>query len=306
MENKFYDIIIVGGGCAGLTAAIYARRAGKTVLLLEKETFGGQIAFSPKVENFPGFESISGAEFSDNLFSQADSLGANLELEKVLEIKDGRIKTVVTEYDTYTCSAVIIAAGLKHRMTGAEGEGRFIGRGVSFCAVCDGDFYKGKDVLVVGGGNTALEDALFLSDICRSVRLIHRRDTFRGEVKLLERIRGKGNITVITDTVLKKLSGDDTLSSVTLQNVKTGEVQEIGLDGVFLAVGRIPESGLFEELIETDSEGYIVSSENCLTGKAGIFTAGDCRTKSVRQLTTAAADGSVAALAACKYVDSLR
>ena len=304
MNKNFYDIIIIGGGCAGMTAAVYARRAGKRVLILEKETFGGQIAYSPRVENFPGIISISGAEFSDNLLAKATELGADAELEAVLEIRDnGRTKTVVSEYETYTCYAVIVATGLKHRMQGAENEESFIGKGASFCAVCDGAFYTGGNVAVIGGGNTALEDALFLSDLCDSVRLIHRRDTFRGEERLVETIKSRGNISVITDTIVTGFYGEDKLEYIKTENIKTGEKRDIELDGVFIAVGQIPESGIFKNLLETDDYGYIKAGENCISEVPGIFIAGDCRTKEIRQLTTAAADGSVAALAACKYVD---
>ena len=198
--NELFDIIIIGGGPAGLTAAVYARRAGKSVLLLEKEGFGGQIASSPKVENFPGFAAISGAELADRLYSQADELGARLELEEVLEIRDGETKTVVTDYGAYDCRALILATGMKHRTLGLPGEDAM--DGISYCAVCDGSFYKDRNTAVCGGGNTALQDALYLSDLCRHVTLIHRRDTFRGDPILVEALRQRDNVTILLNTVV--------------------------------------------------------------------------------------------------------
>ena len=297
-----FDIIIVGGGPAGLTAAIYARRAGKNVLLLEKEGFGGQIASSPKVENFPGFDAISGAELADRLYAQADALGARIELEEVLEIRDGSSKTVVTDYNTYTCTALILATGMKHRSLGLPGEDTL--SGVSYCAVCDGAFYAGRDTAVCGGGNTALQDALFLSDLCRHVTLIHRRSDFRGDPILVEALKKRNNVTFVLDTVVDGLLGDGALSGLKLRNVQTGETTDLPVDGLFEAVGQQPERKLAAALSIADESGFIPAGESCLTTVPGVFAAGDCRAKEIRQLTTACADGAVAALAACAYCNA--
>ena len=300
--NEHFDIIIIGGGPAGLTAAIYARRAGKSVLLLEKEGFGGQIASSPKVENFPGFSAISGAELADRLYSQADTLGARLELEEVLEIQDGDRKTVVTDYAAYTCSALILATGMKHRSLGLPGEETMTG--ISYCAVCDGSFYQGRDTAVCGGGNTALQDALFLSDICRKVTIIHRRDTFRGDPILVEALKKRPNVNFIMNTAVTALLGGGTLTGLALKNTVTGEESQLAVNGLFEAVGQLPEKKLSASVAAVDESGFVSAGEDCLTSAAGIFVAGDCRAKEVRQLTTACADGAVAALAACKYCDA--
>ena len=300
--NELFDIIIIGGGPAGLTAAVYARRAGKSVLLLEKEGFGGQIASSPKVENFPGFAAISGAELSDRLYSQADELGARLELEEVLEIRDGETKTVVTDYGAYDSRALILATGMKHRTLGLPGEDAM--GGISYCAVCDGSFYKDRDTAVCGGGNTALQDALFLSDICRKVTVIHRRDTFRGDPILVEQLKKRPNVDFAMNTVVTGLLGQGTLSGLALKNTATGEERQLAVDGLFEAVGQLPEKKLASSVAAVDETGFVPAGEDCVTSAAGIFVAGDCRTKEVRQLTTACADGAVAALAACKYCDA--
>ena len=294
-----YDIVIIGAGTAGLTAAIYAARAGKKVLILENEGIGGQIATSPKVENYPGFSEISGMEFSDKLYEQASALGVELELDRAEKIIDnGESKTVKTEYGEFTCKAVIIATGVKHRHLGIEAEEKYMGRGVSYCAVCDGAFYKGKDVAVVGGGNSAVQSAIMLSNICNKVYLIHRRDEFRCEKKLSDEVRAIENIELVLNSTVKDLQGDGKLSTVITEN-NSGEVKEINAEGLFVLVGQIPENSAFADIITLDDSGYIVAGEECKTNVEGIFAAGDCRTKAIRQLTTAAADGSVSALAAC-------
>ncbi len=294
-----YDIIIIGAGTAGLTAAIYAARAGKKVLILENEGIGGQISTSPKVENYPGFFEISGMEFSDRLYEQASALGVELELDKAEKITDnGNSKTVKTEYSEFTCKAVIIATGVKHRHLGIDAEEKYMGRGVSYCAVCDGAFYKGKDVAVVGGGNSAVQSAIMLSNICNKVYLIHRRDEFRCEKKLSDEVRAIENVELVLNSTVKDLRGDGKLATILTEN-KTGEIKEINAEGLFVLVGQIPENSAFADLITLDESGYIVAGEDCKTNVDGIFAAGDCRTKAIRQLTTAAADGSVSALAAC-------
>lgn len=296
-----FDIIVIGGGPAGLTAAIYARRAGKSVLVLEKESFGGQIASSPCVENFPGHLAISGVELADLLYSQAEQLGARIELEEVLSVTDGDPKVVTTDYDNYACKALILATGMKHRKLGLPGEDTL--GGISFCAVCDGAFHAGRDVAVVGGGNTALQDALFLAEICRSVTLIHRRDAFRADPILVEKLRARENVTFLTDTVITALRGEGALAGLSVQNVRTGETREVAVTGLFEAVGQLPERTLTEPLVALDDGGFIAAGEACLTNAAGVFAAGDCRAKEVRQLTTACADGAVAALAAVRYCE---
>ncbi|MDO4750438.1 MAG: FAD-dependent oxidoreductase [Eubacteriales bacterium] len=297
--NEFFDIIIIGGGPAGLTAAVYARRAGKSVLILEKATIGGQIASSPKVDNFPAMPGISGAELADRLYAQADELGARLELEEVLEIHDGTPKTVITDYNTYTCTALILATGMKHRSLGLEGEETLAG--ISYCAVCDGAFYAGRDTAVCGGGNTALQDALFLSDVCRHVTLIHRRSEFRADPILVDALRKRDNVTFLLDTVVEALLGDSALTGLKLKNTVSGEITELAVNGLFQAVGQQPEGALAQALNVADETGFIPADESCVTPAAGVFAAGDCRAKEVRQLTTACADGAVAALAACRY-----
>lgn len=301
-----YDIIVVGAGPAGLTAALYARRANKTVLVLEKGAFGGQITFSPKVENIPGFISLTGNEFADKLVEQVLEQGADIEPCEVLEIKDGDIKTVVTDSGDYEAKAVIIATGAKHRLPGVKDEHKYIGNGISFCAVCDGAFYEGKTVAVLGGGNSALQEAILLSDLCKRVIVIQNLDMLTGEKKLQERLSEKNNVEVITGATLFALHGDSELDKITINMTKTEEKVTIPVDGLFVAIGLIPQNEAFANVLSLDSYGYADSEENCLTTTKGIFVAGDCRKKRIRQVATACADGAIASLAACDYVDSLK
>ena len=300
-----YDILIIGGGPAGLTAATYARRAGKTVLVIEKNAFGGQITWSPKVENFPGSLSLSGTELGDKLLEQAMEQGAEVELDEVVSVSvnaDG-IKTVACESGAnFQGRALIIAVGAKPRMLGLPREDELVGSGVCFCAVCDGAFYAGQDVAVCGGGNAALQDALLLSEKCRSVTLIHRRDSFRGEQKLVEALKKRGNVDFVLNAAVIGLLGQNELKGIVIS--QNGESRTLPVTGLFIAVGHQPDNGVFADLMELDAAGYAASGEDCLTKSAGVFVAGDCRAKGVRQLTTAAADGSVAALAACRYLDA--
>lgn len=300
-----YDIIVIGGGPAGMTAALYAQRANKTVLVIEKNGFGGQISYSPRVENFPGSMTMSGAEFADRFLEQIMAQGAEVEIETVVGLEDGRVKRVLTEEGgAYEAKAVIIATGVKHRMLGLPGEYDLVGRGISFCAVCDGDFYAGQTVAVVGGGNSALQEATLLADVCREVILVQDMDFFTGEEKLSSALLARPNVRAHLGTTIEGLvAGDGGLTGLTLRKKATGEAMSIACDGLFVAIGLIPENDAFSGLVKLDSMGYVASGEDCLTASAGIFVAGDCRSKTVRQLTTAAADGSVAALAACKYVD---
>lgn len=300
------DIAVVGGGPAGLTAAVYARRAGKTVLVIERAAFGGQITWSPRVENFPGTISVSGTELGDRLLEQAMEQGAEVELEEVTELcvpaerEPFILKTASgAEFEART---VILATGAKPRKTGLENEEKLIGNGVCFCAVCDGAFYAGKPVAVYGGGNSALQDALLLSEKCSEVFLIHRRDTFRGEAKLVEALRKKTNVRFILNARIEALHGDQELTGIAVN--ENGTVRELPVSGLFVAIGHEPDTVLLRGKTALNEKGYVVSDERCLTEIPGIFTAGDCRAKGVRQVATACADGAVAALAACSLLDA--
>ena len=299
------DIAIVGGGIAGLTAAIYARRAGKTVTLFEKDCPGGQILYSPMVENYPGIPRMIGADFADMLQRQAEDFGAEIEYGEVNAVRqEPGYFTVEFDDMEIQAKAVILAAGASHRRLGLEGEEELTGCGVSYCAVCDGAFYEGMDVAVNGGGNTALSDALFLSNVCSTVTVIHRRDEFRGDVKLVNQLKERGNVRfIMNSTVTALLEEDGELTGITLKDIKTGKESEIPVRGLFIAVGQIPQTKEFSSIIKTDAAGYLKAGESCETNVPGIFAAGDCRTKEVRQLTTASADGAVAALAACRFID---
>ena len=298
-----YDIGIIGGGTAGMTAAVYGQRAGKKTLIIEGGAFGGQITSSPNVENYPGIASVSGSEFSMNLLDQATKLGADTVTEQVTGIRDeGSQKVIVTGSNEYPCKSVILATGVTHRHLGAPGEERLAGAGVSYCATCDGMFFRGRDVAVIGGGSTALQDAEFLSNYCKKVYLIQRRDEFRGEDNIVKRLREKENVEFILSATVKEIAGEDAVEKLILNHKKTGEESELPVAGVFVAVGQIPKNEVFADVVKLDAGGFILASEDCLTSHPGIFAAGDCRTKEVRQLTTAAADGAVAALAACKYI----
>lgn len=306
-----YDIIVIGAGTAGLTASVYARRAGRSVLVMEQETFGGQIIYSPNVENYPGIPSVSGNAFADALMDQAAALGAEMELSGVRGIKkrDDGLFEIDSEYgaagEKYECRSVIVATGASHRKLGIDGEEELTGNGVSYCALCDGAFYKGQDAAVVGGGDTACQDAAFLSGLCRKVYLIHRRDTFRAEKSNVDKLRAFANVEFVLDSKIEALSGKNELTGVTVVNTGTGLRREIALSALFVAVGQVPGSGCFEGLLSLDPLGYIVAGEDTHTNVPGIFAAGDVRTKTVRQLTTAASDGAVAATEASKYLQSL-
>ena len=300
-----YDIIVIGAGPAGLTAALYALRADKSVLVLEKATFGGQITFSPQIENYPGFAKMSGNEFADKLVDQVINQGADIEMETVTAIRDnGDTKTVITEDGEHEAKAVIIATGVKHRQTGLPNENELVGEGVSYCAVCDGAFFKGQTVAVLGGGNSALQEAVLLSDGCEKVYVIQNLDYFTGEARLVEKLKEKDNVEFIMGTVISSLNGEGSLESLTLRKEADGSEYDLKVNGLFVAIGLIPNNKIFEEIAGLDEWGYIDSDESCFTRTEGVFVAGDCRKKQIRQITTAAADGSVAALAACRYIDS--
>ena len=300
-----YDIIVVGGGPAGLTAAVYGLRAGKTVLVVEKAGFGGQIAFSPKVENIPGTIQISGAEFAEKLIEQAMNLGADVELETVTALqKQGDIFQVSTEDgNVFEGKTVILATGVKHRMLGLPGEEDLVGKGISFCAVCDGAFYEGQDTAMIGGGNSALQEALLLSEVCNHVTVVQNLSDFTGEKKLAEALMEKDNVTVHFSTLVDAyLTDGEQLTGLRIRNDVTGETQELKVDGAFLAVGLMPENDAFAAFANLNDWGYFDSAEDCVTKTEGLFVAGDCRSKRIRQVTTAAADGAVAAMAACRYL----
>lgn len=302
-----YDIIIVGAGPAGLTAAVYARRANKTALLLEKAAFGGQMTFSPKLENYPGFESVSGSELADKMVEQALAQGAEVEVETVTGLKsEGGIKKVETEDgNTYEAKAVIIAGGAKHRHLGVPGEEKFIGEGISFCAVCDGAFYKGREVVLIGGGNSALQEAILLSETSSKVTVVQNLDFLTGEQKLQEILRSRSNVEIITGAVVESVNDTEEFSGITIRFTATNETKSIAADGMFVAIGLEPENGIFADAVDLDKFGYVDSGEDCTTKTPGVFVAGDCRKKTVRQITTATADGATAAIAACRYIDSL-
>ena len=298
-----YDIIIIGAGPAGLTAAIYARRASKTVLVLEALSYGGQIINTPDIENYPAAMHISGYDFATKVYEQAQELGAEFVFEKAVGIKDnGDTKEVITDDNTYTAKAVIIATGSENRKLGVENEDKLVGRGISYCATCDGAFYRGKKVAVVGGGNTALEDALYLADLAETVYLIHRRDAFRGDESTVNALKERNNVKFIYNSNVTKLIAEKRLTAIEVTDKNTQEVTTIELNGLFVAVGRIPENQNFAQLIKLDDSGYVSAGEDCITNVPGIYAAGDNRTKSVRQLVTAAADGAVAATEAVRFV----
>lgn len=299
-----YDIAIIGAGPAGLTAALYALRADKSVIVLEKGAFGGQITFSPKLENYPGTGTLSGNEFAEKLVEQVLDQGADIEPENVLSIeKKDNIFTVTTEDGEYEAKSVIVATGAKHRMLGLEDEERFVGNGISFCAVCDGAFYKDREVAVIGGGNSALQEALLLSTLCKKVTVVQNLASFTGEERLVRDLEKKENVETILSTVVTKFSGEDELSSIEIRNTETGETKTLSVDGVFVAIGLIPQNEPFAEYVELNPYGYAASDESCTTKTEGLFVAGDCRAKSVRQVATAVGDGAVAALNACNYID---
>ena len=297
-----YDVIVVGGGPAGLTAGLYARRANKSVLIMDKASFGGQITFSPKVENIPGFLSLTGNEFAEKMVDQVMEQGAEFESCEVLSIRDGDVKTVVTDGGEFEGKTVIIATGAKHRMLGLDREEDFVGEGISFCAVCDGAFYAGKTVGVVGGGNSALQEAILLSDLAQKVFVVQNLDTLTGEQKLCEQVYAKDNVEVITGAVVDALRGESELAGITIRK-NDGTTSDIDLDGLFIAIGLVPQNEPFADVMALNDYGYADADESCTTRTPGIFVAGDCRQKQIRQVATAAADGAIAALAACRYLE---
>lgn len=298
-----YDIIIVGAGPAGLTAAIYGRRALKSVLVLEALSYGGQIINTLDIENYPAAAHISGFDFATNLYNQVKELGAEVKFEKVTNITDmGDIKKVATAKNEYEAKTIILATGADNRKLGLENEDSLIGKGISYCATCDGNFFKGKDVAVVGGGNTALEDTLYLTDLVNKVYLIHRRDEFRGDPTIVEKLKEKDNVEFVYNSNVTKLISNDKLEAIEVTN-KDGPKKEIKVSALFVAIGKVPENENFKNLISLDDSGYIIASEDCHTNIEGIFVAGDNRVKELRQLVTATSDGAIAATEAVKYIN---
>ena len=298
-----YDMIVVGGGPAGLTAALYGCRANRSVLIIEKGGFGGQITYSPKVENIPGFDEITGNEFAEKLVEQVLLQNAEVEVAEVKKIIDGDVKTVVTDTSEFQGRTVIIATGAKHRLLGLENEQNLIGEGISFCAVCDGAFYAGKTVAVIGGGNSALQEALLLSDLAEKVYVVQNLQYFTGEEKLVQRLRDKENVEVILGAVVEKICGQTELEAIEIKEAETNITTRLDVDGMFVAIGLAPQNECFGDLIKLNDYGYIEADDDCQTNVSGVFVAGDCRSKKIRQVVTAASDGAIAALAANDYIE---
>ena len=298
-----YDIGIIGGGTAGMTAAIYGQRAGKRTIIIEGGTFGGQITSSPNVENYPGIASVSGSEFSMNLLDQAMKLGAETQMAQVTGIRDeGEVKVIVTPEKEYPCRSIVLATGVTHRHLGVPNEERLTGAGVSYCATCDAAFFQDGTVAVVGGGNVAMEDAILLSRTCKKVYLVHRRDELRAEKILQDSLFACHNVELVWDSVPVSVEGEDKVTALKVRNVKTDEEKEISVDGVFIAVGIVPGSGKFKDLVKMDESGYIIAGEDGVTSTPGIFAAGDIRTKNLRQVVTAVADGANAVASVQRYL----
>ena len=304
-----YDIVVVGGGPAGMTAALYALRNGKSVVVIEKEGFGGQITHSPKVENYPGYTSLSGNELADHMMAQIMEQGADIEIATVCGITpcEGGWSVQTDDGTAFEGKSVIIATGVKHRMLGLPGEDELVGEGISFCAVCDGDFYTGREVIMVGGGNSALQEAILLSDKCAKVTIVQDLPFLTGEKRLQEVLAGRDNVSVIVGHKVEEILTNENGSckGIRIVSKESGESREVLADGMFVAIGLIPENKPFEALADLNAYGYFDSGEDCATKTPGIFVAGDCRSKAIRQVTTACADGAVAALSACRYINMM-
>lgn len=301
-----YDVVIVGSGTAGMTAAIYVQRAGKKALVLDEAGFGGQIVFTSCIENYPGIQNVSGPEFADGLHKQAEELGAEFKVERVMSIeKKEKAFSIITGVAIYEAKSVIVATGVKSRKLGIEGEEKLVGSGVSYCATCDGNFFKGRDIAVVGGGNTALEDAEVMSGIANKVYLVHRRDEFRGEQLTVERLKTKDNVEFVLNSKPVEVVGNFAVEGLKVLNTLDNKERMLEVSGVFVAVGHVPDNKAFEKLINLDPQGFVDAGENCRTNIDGIFAAGDCRNKRVRQLITAAGDAAVAAVAAIEHANKV-
>lgn len=302
-----YDILVIGSGPAGLTAAIYAARASKKVLVIEKEAFGGLITHSPKVENYPGYSVISGLDLADKFVAHAMDLQVGFEFDDVKEIIKNEDKTFTLrcEHNEFVGKSVIIATGSKHRHLNLENEEKLTGHGISYCAVCDGPFYTNKDVVMVGGGNSAMQEALLLASYCKSVTIIQNLDCFTGETSLAEQINKTENIKVMFNKLVVGLIGENSLESIVVKDANTEELEVISTDGVFVAIGQVANNEPFKNVCRLNSQGFIISDESCHSEVKGIYVAGDCKDKKVRQIVTATSDGSIAALQAIRYLDSL-
>ena len=303
--KDIYDIIVIGAGAAGMTAALYARRNDKSVLVLEKESLGGQIATSPRLENYPTIKEISGEEFADNLYEQIISQGAELEVENVVSVEKGedKIFTVKTEFNEYKSKTVIIATGVKHKHLRTQSEREdLVGKGVYYCAICDGAFYKGKEVAVIGDANTALQYVLLLSGYCKKVYVYTLFDKFFGDKQLVTAMMKKDNVEWRPNTSVVDFVGDKELIAI-LYKDKDGNVKTHEIPAVFVAIGQIPDNEAFRNIVDLDKDGYIIADESCTTKTEGVFVAGECRTKSVRQVITAVSDGGIAATKATLYID---
>ncbi len=301
-----YDVVIVGSGTAGMTAAIYVQRAGKKALVLDEAGFGGQIVFTSCIENYPGIQNVSGPEFADGLHKQAEELGAEFKVERVISIeKKEKAFSIITGVAIYEAKSVIVATGVKSRKLGIEGEEKLVGSGVSYCATCDGNFFKGRDIAVVGGGNTALEDAEVMSGIANKVYLVHRRDEFRGEQLTVERLKTKDNVEFVLNSKPVEVVGNFAVEGLKVLNTLDNKERMLEVSGVFVAVGHVPDNKAFEKFINLDPQGFVDAGENCRTNIDGIFAAGDCRNKKVRQLITAAGDAAVAAVAAIEHANKV-
>lgn len=295
-----YDIIIIGAGPAGMSAALFAKRSNKNVLLLEASFYGGQIVKAHKIDNYPTLQSVSGYDYAEKLYNQIKDLGVDIKFEKVVNINNNdKYKEVLTKKDTYKTKAIIIATGSDNRLLGIDREKELTGKGISYCATCDGAFYKNTDVAIIGNSFTTIEDAIYLSDIVSKLYLINKTDTFKVEDKLLEELKSKNNVEFILNSNIISLNGKEVLESITLDNNK-----ELKISGLFIDIGRVPENENFKRLVNVDKNGYIIAGEDCHTNVEGIFVAGDNRTKSLRQLVTATSDGAIAATEAIKYVNS--
>ena len=302
-----YDLIVIGAGAAGMTSALYALRNNKTVLVLESESLGGQIATSPRLENYPSIKEISGEKFADNLFEQITALGAEVEIEKVIGVEktDDKIFNVKTEYNEYQSKTVVIAAGVKHKhLRTKSGRDDLVGRGVYYCAICDGPFYKDKEVAIIGDANTALQYSLLLSSYCKKVYVYTLFDKFFGDKALIKALHSKENIEWRPNTSVTDFIGEDELTAIEYKD-KDGNILTHEITGVFVAIGQVPDNKVFENLVDLDNMGYIIADETCKTKTEGLFVAGDCRTKAVRQVSTAIADGAIAATNASIYLESM-
>lgn len=308
MGNK-YDVVIVGGGPAGLTAGIYAARAGKSTAIIERGLIGGQITFTDSIDNFPAAPGMNGAEYAMKIQAQAESFGAEIIMDEIVEVAapetEGKSFKIKGNSDEYEATAIVLATGLDNRKMGISGEDGLISRGISFCAVCDGAFFRNKEVAVYGGGNTAVEDAAFLANICTKVTIIHRRDRFRAEQAVVDELKALDNVEFVMTSNVVGVNGENALESITVKNNETGETKDIAVSALFVAIGKIPNGKPFANLVATDEAGYFDIGESCEAGTPGVFVAGDGRSKELNQLTTAVSDGSIAATKACNYVDRM-